>query len=331
MSVEKILGEWKKSNYKPVYWLEGEEDYYIDQLVNYAETHILTESEASFNLTIFYGRDAAWADIVNACRKYPMFSDKQVVILKEAQQLREIEKLEAYLNQPLSSTIFIVAYKEKKLDARTKFAKLVKERAEFLSTKKIYDSALPEWVNTYVARLQYTISPKATMLLVDHIGNDLARIENEIQKILINLKTRTAITEEDVENFVGISKDFNIFELQTAVANRDLAKAMRVIRYFGDNPKAAPIQLVLPSLYAFFSKVFMIFGASGAEDAIARQIGVNGFFFKSYSQASRTYGYEGVEKILLLLHQYNLRSIGINATRIEDEALLTEMVVKMMM
>lgn len=136
MSVEKILGEWKKNIYKPVYWLEGEEDYYIDQLVNYAETRILTESEASFNLTIFYGRDAAWADIVNACRKYPMFSDRQVVILKEAQQLREMEKLEVYLNQPLSSTIFIVAYKEKKLDARTKFAKLVKERSEFLSTKK---------------------------------------------------------------------------------------------------------------------------------------------------------------------------------------------------
>lgn len=331
MSVEKILGEWKKKIYKPIYWLEGEEDYYIDQLVNYAEANILTESEASFNLTVFYGRDAAWADIINACRKYPMFSDKQVVILKEAQQLKDMDKLEAYFNQPLSSTIFIVAYKEKKLDARTKFAKLVKERAEFLSTKKIYDSALPEWVNTYVSRLEYTISPKATMLLVDHIGNDLARIENEIQKILINLKTRKTITEEDIENFVGISKDFNIFELQSAVAAKDLAKAVRVIRYFGDNPKAAPIQLVLPSLYAFFSKVFMIFGASGPEDAIARQIGVNGFFFKSYSQASHTYGYEGVEKVLLLLHQYNLRSIGINATRIEDEALLKEMVVKMMM
>ncbi|MGJ7029523.1 DNA polymerase III subunit delta [Niabella hirudinis] len=331
MSVEKILGDWKKKSYKPIYWLEGEEDYYIDQLVDYAETNILTESEASFNLTIFYGKDAAWADIINACRKYPMFSDRQVVILKEAQQLKEMEKLEAYFNQPLSSTVFIVAYKEKKLDSRTKFAKLVKERSEFFSTKKLYDNALPEWVTTYVAKLGYTISPKATMLLVDHIGNDLARIGNEIQKILINLKGRTAITEEDVENFVGISKDFNIFELQTAVATKDLAKAIRVIRYFGDNPKAAPIQLVLPSLYAFFSKVFMIFGASGPEDAIAKQIGVNSFFFKSYSQASRMYGYEGVEKVLLLLHQYNLKSIGVNAARATDEALLKEMVVKMMM
>lgn len=331
MSVEKILAEWSKKNYKPIYWLEGEEDYYIDQLVNYAEEKILSESEASFNLTVFYGRDANWADIVNACRKYPMFSDRQVVILKEGQQLKEIDKLEGYFQQPLASTVFIVAYKDKKLDARTKFAKLVKEKSEFLSTKKIYDSALPEWVNGRVTKMGFTISPKAIMLLVDHIGNDLARIENEIQKVLINLKDRKAITEEDIENFVGISKDFNIFELQTAIASRDLPKAIRVIQYFGDNPKAAPIQLVLPSLYSFFSKVFMIYGASGGDDAIAKQIGVNSFFYKGYSQASKVYGYEGVERILLLLHQYNLKSIGINAVRVEDVDLLKEMVVKIMM
>lgn len=331
MSVEKILNDWNKKIYKPVYWLEGEEDYYIDQLVSYAEGNILNESEASFNLTVFYGKDAGWADIVNACRKYPMFSDKQVVILKEAQQLREMDKLEVYFQQPLASTIFIVAYKEKKLDARTKFAKLVKEKSEFLSTKKIYDSALPEWVTTLVAKLGFDITPKAVILLVDHIGNDLARIENEIQKILINLKGRKSITEEDVENYVGISKDFNIFELQTAIALKDLPKAIRVIRYFGDNPKAAPIQLVLPSLYAFFSKVFMIFGASGSDEEIAKQIGVHAFFYKSYAQASKVYGYTGVEKILLLLHQYNLRSIGINAVRVEDEDLLKEMVVRMML
>ncbi|ANH81239.1 DNA polymerase III subunit delta [Niabella ginsenosidivorans] len=331
MSVEKILNDWNKKVYKPIYWLEGEEDYYIDQLVNYAEEKILNESEASFNLTVFYGKDANWADIVNTCRKYPMFSDRQVVILKEAQQLREMEKLEAYFQQPLASTIFIVAYKEKKLDARTKFAKLVKEKSEFLSTKKIYDSALPEWVTTLVAKLGFDITPKAVMLLVDHIGNDLARIENEVQKILINLKGRKSITEEDIENYVGISKDFNIFELQTAIALKDLPKAIRVIRYFGDNPKAAPIQLVLPSLYAFFSKVFMIHGASGSDDTIAKQIGVHTYFYKSYAQASRTYGYLGVEKILLLLHQYNLKSIGINTVRVDDAELLKEMVVKIML
>ncbi|MBO9620090.1 MAG: DNA polymerase III subunit delta [Niabella sp.] len=331
MSVDKILNEWGKKTYKPIYWLEGEEDYYIDQLVNYAEEKILSESEASFNLTIFYGRDANWADIVNACRKYPMFSDRQVVILKEAQQLKDMDKLEAYFQQPLGSTIFIVAYKDKKLDARTKFAKLVKEKSEFLSTKKIYDNALPEWVNNLVTALGHTITPKAVMLLVDHIGNDLARIENEVQKILINLKDRKSITEEDIENFVGISKDFNIFELQTAIAVKDFPKAIRVIQYFGDNPKAAPIQLVLPSLYAFFSKVFMTYGASGGDDAIAKQIGVNSFFYKSYAQAAKTYNYEGVERVLLLLHQYNLKSLGINATRIADADLLKEMVVKMML
>ncbi|MFT4095251.1 MAG: DNA polymerase III subunit delta [Niabella sp.] len=331
MAVEKVLADWKKNNYKPIYWIEGDEEYYVDQLVDYAEQNILTESEASFNLTVFYGKDAVWTDILNACRKYPMFSDKQVVLVKEAQQLKDVDKLEPYIQKPLASTIFVIAFKDKKLDARTRFAKLVKDKTEYIVTKKLYDNALPEWVNAFVAQKGYSITPKANTLIVDHIGNDLSRIRNEIDKILINIGARKSITEEDVENYVGISKEFNVFELQSAIATKDLAKAIRIIQYFEANPKTGPIQLILPSLYSFFSKVYMIYGAGSGEDAIARQIGVGPYFVKGYLQASKTYSFREVEKVLLLLHQYNLKSLGINTARAEDAELLKEMVAKIMM
>ncbi|MCH5717757.1 DNA polymerase III subunit delta [Niabella hibiscisoli] len=182
MSVDKVISDWKKNAYKPIYWIEGDEEFYVDQLVDYAEHHILNESEASFNLTIFYGKDAAWPDVLNACRKYPMFSDRQVVIIKEAQQMKDVDKLEPYIQTPLTSTILLVAFKDKKLDSRTKFAKLVKDKTEYIVTKKLYDNALPEWVNTVVKNMGYTISPKANSLIVDHIGNDLSRIKTRSTK-----------------------------------------------------------------------------------------------------------------------------------------------------
>jgi DNA polymerase III subunit delta len=330
MAIEKILTEWKKQVFKPVYWLEGDEEYFIDKAVDYAEHHILKESEASFNLSIFYGRDTSWADVINACRRYPMFAERQVVLLKEAQHMRDIEKLEGYIENPLSSTVFIVSYKDKKVDGRSKLAKLLKQKAVFITTKKIYDNQLPEWTQELLRSKDLLISPKGLALLVDHIGNDLTRIENEIEKISINLGKRKTISEEDIEEFVGVSKDFNVFELQSALAKKDLAKSIRIVQYFESNPKAAPMQLVLPSLYSFFSKVFMVFGAAGQDEkSIAAAIGVNPFFVKDYLQAAKMYDYPGIEKILLLLHQYNLKSIGINNASAEDGSLLKEMICKM--
>ncbi|MBS1948016.1 MAG: DNA polymerase III subunit delta [Bacteroidetes bacterium] len=331
MSVEKIIGNWKKKLFKPVYWFEGEESYYIDKLMDYAEHHILTDSEASFNLSVFYGKDAEWASVTNACMRYPMFAERQVVLLKEAQQMRDVEKLEPYINNPLSSTVFIVSYKEKKVDGRSKLAKLLKEKGEVLTTKKMYDSQLPEWANELVRSKGCTISQKALMLLVDHIGNDLSRIDNEVNKMLVNLGTRKNITEDDIESFVGISKEYNVFELQDAFVKKDLAKAIRIIQYFEANPKAAPIQLILPSLYNFFSKTYLIFGQLGADEkTIAANLGVNPYFMKDYMAAARNYNYEGVEAALLLLHNYNLKSLGVNSIAQEDASLLKEMAVKIM-
>lgn len=330
MSAEKIISDWKKKLFKPVYWLEGEEDYFIDKIVHYAEHKILTESEAGFNLTVFYGRDADWTQVINSCKRYPMFAERQVVLLKEAQHMRDIDKLESYISQPLSSTIFVVSYKEKKVDGRTQLAKLLKTKAELFTTKKMYDSALPDWTNELVKGKGYTISQKAVLLLVDHIGNDLSRIDNEIEKMLVNLGTRTNITEDDIEKYVGVSKEYNPFELQSAMAAKDLPKAMRIIQYFEANPKAAPIQLVLPTLYNLFSKTYMIFGQSAKDDkTIAANIGVNAWFVKDYLLVARNYGYNGVERALLLLHHYNLRSVGVNDIGSSDASLLKEMVVKM--
>jgi DNA polymerase-3 subunit delta len=330
MAIEKIIADWKRKEFKPVYWLEGDEEYFIDKAIDYAERHILSESEASFNLSVFYGRDTAWADVVNACRRYPMFAERQVVLLKEAQQMRDVEKLEGYIENPLSSTVFVVAYKDKKIDGRSKLAKLLKQKAVLITTKKIYDNQLPEWTQELLRSKQLSISPKGLALLVDHIGNDLTRIENEIEKILINLGKRKNITEEDIEEFVGVSKEFNVFELQSALARKDLAKSIRIIQYFESNPKAGPIQLLLPSLYGFFSKVFMIFGAGTQDEkAIAMAIGVNSFFIKDYLHAAKVYDYQGVERILLLLHQYNLKNIGINNGGAGEGSLLKEMVCKM--
>ena len=330
MSAEKIIADWKKGNFKPIYWLEGDEPFFIDQVVHYAEHKILPEAEASFNLSIFYGKDADWSSVVNACMRYPMFADKQVVILKEAQQMRDIEKLESYIDNPLASTIFVVSFKEKKVDGRSKLAKTLKSKGEMLSTKKMYDSQLPEWVNQMVSSHKLTIAPKALHLLVDHIGNDLSRLQNEVEKLAVNLAGRKNITEDDIEKYIGVSKDFNVFELQDALGKRDLAKTIRIIHYFEANPKAAPIQMILPALYNYFSKVFMLYSLPNiTEQSAAAALGVNPFFVKEYIATARRYDYEGIEKVLLLLHQYNLRSIGVHDAGTSDAGLLKELAVKM--
>jgi len=331
MITDKIISEWKKKNFKPVYLFEGEESYFIDLLTDYAENKILSESEASFNLTVFYGKDANWVDIINASMRYPMFADRQVVILKEAQQMRDLDKLSQYVDKPLSSTIFIISHKEKKLDGRTTLGKLIKEKGEIISTKKMYENQLPEWTSDLVQSKGYSIAPKALALLIEHIGNDLSRIENEIDKMLVNLENRKTISEDDIEKYVGISKEYNSFELQGALAKKNLSKAIQIINYFEANPKAAPIQLILPTLYNLFSKTYMIFGQQATDEKlVAANIGVNPFFVKDYMLTAKNYGFNGTENALMLLHHYNLRSVGVNDMGTSDASLLKEMVVKIM-
>lgn len=329
MQADKIISALKKKDYKSVYWLEGEEPFFIDSVMNYAEKNILPENEASFNLSVFYGRDADWSAVVNACMRYPMFAEKQVVLVKEAQHLKDIEKLEHYINKPLASTILVIGYKEKKLDARTRFAKLVKEKGELLSTKKLYDNQLPEWTESYIKSAGLSIDSRALALLTDYIGNDLSRMSNEIDKLCINLGGRNRITESDIEEYTGISKEFNVFELQEAIARKDLPKAIRIINYFGSNPKVGPVQLILPTLYGYFSKIYSLFSKKDISEAALRPLFYNNpFAARQAVQAMNVYGFNGIEKILLLLNQYNLRSIGINDSGTPGDELMKEMIVK---
>jgi DNA polymerase-3 subunit delta len=260
-----------------------------------------------------------------------MFAERQVVILKEAQQMKDIAKLENYIDRPLSSTVFVVSYKDKKVDGRSKLAKLLKEKGELLTTKKLYENQLPEWTSELVQSKGYSIQQKALLLLVDHIGNDLSRIDNEIDKLLVNLGSRKNITEDDVEKYVGVSKEYNPFELTNALAKKDMVKAIKIINYFESNPKAAPIQLVLPALYTLFSRTYMVLAQNtNDERSIAQALGMNSFFVKEYILAAKNYGFQGVENALLLLHHYNLKSIGVGDTGTSDAALMKELVAKMM-
>ena len=332
MSVEQILSDWSRKTYKPVYWLEGEEPYYLDTLTQFAEHQILPADQTVFNLSVFYGRDAKVDEVINACKRYPMFHELQVVVLKEAQQMRDLDKLETYISNPLGSTIFIVAHKEKKVDGRSKLSKILKTKAEVLSTKKLYDNELPEWASSMIKTKALDIQSKALHMLVGHIGNDLQRIENEVDKLSINLQGRKQITEDDIENFIGISKEFNIFELQAAIINRDLPAALNIINYFSSNPKAAPIQLILPTLFSFFSKLYVAASIGSRDEySLSAALGVKGFFVKQYIQALQRYNYTDIEKVLMLLQHYNLMSVGIGRVNIDDASLLKEMVAKIVM
>lgn len=332
VSVEKIINDWKRKAFKPVYWLEGEESFFIDQIVDYAEKHILAESEASFNLSIFYGRDADLPSVVNACRRYPMFSERQVVLLKEAQYMKDVEKLEGYIDNPLASTVLVIAYKQKKVDGRSKLAKLLKQKGEVFTTKKLFDSDLPAWVINYLKAYGFTIGQKAVYLLVDHIGNDLSRLANELQKVTINLGSRTEITEDDIESYVGISKEYNVFELQHALTQRNMMRCLQIIQYLEGNPKSLPIMQLLPTLYSFFSKAYLVFGAgTNDEYELSRFLGYQSLnpYVKDIINCAKNYRQKGVEQALLLLHEYNLKSIGVYASNVSDANLLKEMVVKM--
>jgi DNA polymerase-3 subunit delta len=331
MTASSIITSWKNKEFKPIYWLEGDEDYFINEVIEYAEKSILSAAEAEFNQTVFYGKDANWADVVNACRRYPMFADRQVVLLKEAQQMKDVEKLEAYIENPLSSTILVVSYKGKTLDGRQKFSKLIKKKGEVFLSKRMYDNQLPGWVNDYLKANGFSIKPKALSLLVDHIGNDLSRIVNEIEKLSLNLGKTKNITEDEIEKFIGISKEYNIFELQNALSRKDQPKAIRIIQYFEANPKAAPIQLILPSLYSYFSKILGVYQMRDkSEYAIKPVFNFNPAVTEQVMQTLKNYSFAQMEQVILLLHDANLKSIGIGNSGISTGALIKELSFKIM-
>ena len=330
MSVEKIIADWKKGKFKPVYLFHGEESYFIDQLIDFAENNIIKPEEADFNKTIFYGKDTDWVPVVTACRRHPMFADKQLVMIKEAQSMNSIEKLETYLESPLASTILIIAHKGKTIDKRTKLFKLLDKNGEIFISTKIQDYKIHDWISEYVSSVGMKISSKSVSLLQENIGNDLGRIVTEIEKLKINLGDKKTIDEDVIEKYIGISKEYNIFELQAAIATKNLSAAIKIINYFERNPKSAPIQMALPALYTFISKVYAVYGLSNKSEFALKPL----FYNNSFAVAQATtimnnYGYSGIEKLILLLHHYNMKSLGVGDSATEDAALMKEMVAKM--
>ncbi len=333
LSYRQILGTLKKKEYFPIYFLHGEESYYIDELCEYIEKNVLDESSKAFNQTILYGKDIDYKTVLDSARRYPVMSDKQVVIVKEAQDLKTIEKLEGYFANPLDSTILVFAHKHKKLDGRKKYAGILKKSAKacvFESTS-LYENQVPNWINNYLKDRKIDIKPAATNLLAEYLGSNLSKISNELEKLTLNLPEGAVIDKNIIQKNIGISKDFNVFELQNALGRRDRFKSFLIVKYFIANPKNHPLPMITATLYNYFSKVYICNSMQRSTDSeIASTIGVNKFFIRDYIQAARSYNREQLEGIVSTLKEYDLRSKGVNNVSVSQGELMREMIIKIL-
>ncbi|MFN4235133.1 MAG: DNA polymerase III subunit delta [Bacteroidia bacterium] len=327
---EQILNDLKNKKYHPIYFLCGEEPYYIDKISDYIENHVLDEAEKSFNQTILYGRDTDAITIINEAKRYPMMADRQVVIVKEAQDIKKIEELNAYFENPTPTTLLVICYKKKSVDKRTAFGKNVSKNSVYFESAKLYDNKIPEWIDAYVKEKKYKIDPKAAIMLTEFLGNDLAKISNEIDKLILNISSNEIITPAIIEIFIGISKDYNVFELTKALGLKDVLKANRIVNYFAANPKNNPFILIISNLYSYFNKLIITHSLKNQSDnVIASELGVNPFFVKEYKTACANYDYKKLVEIISLLHEYDLKSKGVNNNQ-EDSELLKELVFKIL-
>lgn len=352
--VNQILTDLKRRIFKPVYFLSGEEAYYIDLISDYIEKNVLDESEQEFNQTILYGKDIDLNAIISAAKRFPMMSEYQVVIVKEAQNLKELGKasggddddddipakktsssssnaLASYLQQPQSSTILVFCYKYKTLDKRSTVYKSLQKNHVFLETKKMYDNQIPEWITSFVQERKFKIGPKASFLLSEFLGNDLSKITNEVDKLLINLKEGDEITPDAVQDNIGISKEFNVFELQDALAKKDILKANRIINYFSSNEKEHPAVMTLSTLYGYFSKILLYhFCPDKSKFAVAQALGVNPFFVDGYAKAAQNYGTAKLKAIFSYLKEYDLKTKGVDNSGVSNGELMKELIFKIL-
>ena len=325
--VKRIANDIKKGNIKPVYLLTGEEPYFIDFLTDYIDKNVLTEDEKAFNQVVLYGRDVTVDDIVSQAKRYPMMAERQVVIVKEAQELaRTIENLTAYCENPQPTTVLVLCYKYKSLDKRKKLYKTIKKNGAILDEKKLYENKVADWITKMLSAKGYHIQPKAAMMLVEFLGNDLSKIAKELEKLTQILKPGSQISPETVEQNIGISKDFKNFELQNAIGNKDVVKTFRIINYFAQNPKDNPLVMTVSLLYAFFSKV-MKYHALANKNEAAKVLGVNPYFVKDYQLAARNYPMKKVSAILAKLRDIDVKSKGVGVSGISQADLLKELMV----
>jgi len=329
---KELLKELKAGKLHPVYFLQGEEPFYIDQISNYIEENVLEESQKSFNQTILYGKDIKISDVLNNARRFPMMSEKQVVIIKEAQSISDINKdsgqklLSDYLQNPTPSTILVFCHKNKNVDKRKSLYKNLKKTAVIVETKKLFENQVPAWIKERVAEKGLKINEKAVMMLAQNIGMNLERINNELDKISINLKS-DLIDDEAVQKFVGISRDYNAFELQRALAHRDLVKAKQIGFYLGENKKESPVFLTIGLLFSFFSKVLKMHGVKApSEKALMTSLGVG--YLADYKVAFKNYSKGELVSIIGFLRIADLQCKGIDYPSLSDLDIYKELISK---
>lgn len=332
MEFGEILQNLKKRIYHPIYLLQGEESYFIDELSRHIEKNVLTDAEKGFNQTVFYGKDSDAINIAESAMRFPMMASKQVIIVKEAQSLAKIDTLTSYANKPLESTILVLAYKYKNLDSRTKLVKAIKKTGVVFTSKKLYENKIPGWIDGYLKNHNYSITPQAALLLTAYLGTDLSKIANELNKLVIAVKDSTKITPEHIEKNIGLSKDFNVLELQNALGDKNILKANKIIQYFGANPTLNPIQKTIAGLYFYFSKLFTYhFLKDKSERNVAAELRVHPFFVREYIAAAKKYSPTKLYEIMGILRDYDMKSKGFNvSTMVETGDLQKEMIYKIL-
>lgn len=326
----KIVNDIKSGNIKPIYFLMGEEPYYIDKLSDYIEKNVLSEEEKGFNQTVLYGRDVTIDDIVSAAKRYPMMAERQVIIVKEAQDLsRTIENIEKYAENPMPTTVLVFCYKYKTLDKRKKAVKLLAKNGLVYESKKMYENQVGQWITRILKPKGYEIEPKANAMLVEFLGNDLSKINNELEKLQIILPKGSVISAKNIEENIGFSKDFNVFELQNALGAKNQLKAYQIAQYFADNPKDNPMVVTTSLVFSFFIKLLKYHGLKDKNPkTVAPILGVSPFFMKDYDVALRNYPMKKVSQIIGTLRDIDVKSKGVGANAMPTHDLLKEMLVK---
>lgn len=327
--VIQITKDIKAGNIKPIYFFMGEEPYYIDKLTDFIEENVLQEHERDFNQTVLYGRDVSIEDIVGSAKRFPMMAERQVVIVKEAQELtKTIDKLEAYAEIPQPSTVLVFAYKYKTLDKRKKVAKILEKTGVVYESKKLYENQVGDWIKRVLSGQGYTIEPKAAAMLVEFLGTDLSKISNELDKLKIILPKGHTISAKDVEENIGISKDFNVFELRKAIGEGNQLKAYQIIEYFSQNPKDNPLVLTIGQVFAFFSNLLQYHGLKDkSKGNVAKVLKVNPFFVSDYDVAARRFPMKKVSAIVAKMRDLDVKSKGVGATSTTDYDLMKEMLI----
>ena len=330
-AVESLIKDIKNKNFLPIYFLAGEEPFYIDQITEALEANVLTEEEKGFNQTIIYGQDVDMSQVIAIAKQYPMGADKAFVLVKEAQHLTKyIEDLDAYANQVQDSTVLVFNYKGKKIDKRTKIYKTLNSKGFYFEFKPLYSNEIPNWIEEKVKANGQTIDQKAKFLLAEYVGSDLSRLNNELEKLKTIIGPTHTITIDDIEKHIGISKEYNNFELRSAIETRNIEKAFKIIKYFEKNPKDNPMVVTMTIIFSLFTNIIQYHILTDkSKQNIAKEVGINPFFVQDLAVAANNYPLKKATRIISLIREYDMKGKGVNASgNVSDAELLIELIYK---